>query len=310
MQRPVRELSPGAKIMFGVLMYEARRKDYCQPKLKALAHTLGVSVDSARRYLRELEHVALIETEPTTTSKGRTAENKIFFLAHRWMKADKLRTPATLPVEPSRQRINLHRHSHGAFLPFWLVGRRETSAGCKLAYARLNQYAGANGSCHPSNDEMAFELGVSTGSVSLYLQTLTSEGLIEIEPTKNSNGGTGRNRIYFLAHAWLPTVWRGGQNLQETFQETLPGTHPQNVQGTPPQNLQGSIYGSNQNQKKKNQKGGNQSGKMSPPQNEADAFSLCRPYGLPECFVTEKFHYLQDNRWKDRYGTEIENFLG
>jgi hypothetical protein len=87
----------------------------------------------------------------------------------------------------------------GAFVPNWLLRRKEVTPGAKLCYARLCQFSGENNKCHPRQETLAAELGISARSVGDYLRELRHHGLLESE-----RPGLGRaNRYFFLDHAWI-----------------------------------------------------------------------------------------------------------
>ena len=87
---------------------------------------------------------------------------------------------------------------HGAFVPNWLLCRPEVSAGAKLCFARLGQYAGQDGSCFPNIESLAEELGTSRRQADRYLSELKEHRLIGCD-----RPGLGRtNRYAFLWHEW------------------------------------------------------------------------------------------------------------
>ena len=94
-------------------------------------------------------------------------------------------------------RFNPWKIFNGAFLPNWLLCRTEVSPGAKLAYARLMQFAGRKGKCHPKQASIADELGVSSRQVRDYLAELEQHGLIESERH-------WKLRHYFFTwHPWI-----------------------------------------------------------------------------------------------------------
>ena len=96
-----------------------------------------------------------------------------------------------------RKHINPYKLFFGAFIPNWLLQRAEVSAGGKLCYARLCQYAGNKGYCYPKHENIAKEIGVSHRSVINYLEELISHALIEIKREKHNN------LYHFLWHDWM-----------------------------------------------------------------------------------------------------------
>lgn len=96
-------------------------------------------------------------------------------------------------------RFNPYMLFVGSFVPNWLLQRSEVSAGAKLAYARIAQYAGRDGDAHPKLTTLAEELGVSGRMVQNYIAELERYDLIETERP----GLQQPNRYYFLRHAWM-----------------------------------------------------------------------------------------------------------
>jgi len=68
---------------------------------------------------------------------------------------------------------------YGAFVPNWLMQRKELSPGSKLLYGRLSQYAGEDGHCYPGQALLAQELGVSVRQIYTYTQELILHKLVE-----------------------------------------------------------------------------------------------------------------------------------
>ncbi len=95
--------------------------------------------------------------------------------------------------------INLYKRFIGSFMPNWLLKRTEISAGAKLCYARLIQFAGKDGKCYPSQDTLGKEIGVSARSVRDYLKKLEEHELIVIV----RQGINKPNNYYFLRHKWI-----------------------------------------------------------------------------------------------------------
>ena len=95
--------------------------------------------------------------------------------------------------------INPYKMFSSSMIPNWLLERKEISAGAKLCYARLAQYAGKNGECFPLQKTLAQELGVSPRTVRDYISELVVQGLIVSQQT----GLTKPNRYFFLKHPWM-----------------------------------------------------------------------------------------------------------
>ena len=68
-------LSPGAVVVYGYLMRQEDRKTYqCLASYRTIGEAVGMSVNTVRKYVTELEDRCLIRTERTTvtTWDGRT----------------------------------------------------------------------------------------------------------------------------------------------------------------------------------------------------------------------------------------------
>ena len=116
--------------------------------------------------------------------------------------------------------INPWRMFIGAFIPNWLLDRREVSLGAKLVYARLCQYAGRNGQAWPRQDLLAQEIGLKRRQVIRYLKELREHRLIEVTQI-----GLGRTNVYrFLAHEWMDDGSQGSvrSDTREVSELTLP----------------------------------------------------------------------------------------
>jgi len=100
---------------------------------------------------------------------------------------------------PARRRINPWKLFVGAFIPNWLLSRREISAGAKLCYARLAQYSGVNAVAYPKQSTLSGELGVDERTARRYLSELEEFSLIETE----QRGLTESNEYFFLDHPWM-----------------------------------------------------------------------------------------------------------
>jgi len=97
------------------------------------------------------------------------------------------------------QIINPYKLFTGAFIPNWLLERKEVSPSAKLCYARLCQYAGRGGECYPKQKTLAEELGVSRRQVIRYLEELKALNLIATEQL----GSQSSNKYIFLWHPWM-----------------------------------------------------------------------------------------------------------
>lgn len=112
------------------------------------------------------------------------------------------------------RRINPFKLFTGSFIPNWLLKRKEISPGAKLVYARLCQYAGADGFCYPGQKSIAVEVGLASEEevkehkefqcrqgrqIRRFLKELEANRLIEVERV----GKKCSNRYYFLWHGWM-----------------------------------------------------------------------------------------------------------
>jgi len=83
-------------------------------------------------------------------------------------------------------------------VPNWLLHRPEVSPGAKLAYARLKQYGGRNGTAWPSLTTLGREVGVSRRQAKRYVAELRALKLI----TSARTGEHASNSYRLLAHPW------------------------------------------------------------------------------------------------------------
>src|ERR1700728_1046705 len=99
-----------------------------------------------------------------------------------------------------KKYVNPYNNSPGAYLPNWMMRRKEMSPGHKLCYARLTQYAGRNGIAFPKQETLAHELGVSVRQARRYLEELESNfNLLE----SVQRGKRTSNEYHFLHHRWM-----------------------------------------------------------------------------------------------------------
>ena len=95
------------------------------------------------------------------------------------------------------QPFNPYRLFHGIFIPEALVRCVVVSPGAKIAYGRLVRYAGEDGACHPRQETLAREIGVSDRQVRSYLQELTGHQFLKVI----RKGLRAPNEYVFLWHA-------------------------------------------------------------------------------------------------------------
>ena len=75
-------LSAGELAVYAYLMYcEDRKSHKCWPSYKTIGIAVGMSENTVRKYVRELECKTLILTEPTTyeSVSGQTRNGNLFF---------------------------------------------------------------------------------------------------------------------------------------------------------------------------------------------------------------------------------------
>jgi len=94
----------------------------------------------------------------------------------------------------------------GAFIPNALLKYPGISAGAKLLYARLLQYADDYGCAWPSQDTLANELGITKQQIINNLNQLEKHKLIEREKATGKDVLSHRTcRYYFLKHSLFST---------------------------------------------------------------------------------------------------------
>ena len=95
-------------------------------------------------------------------------------------------------------RINPHRKFVGIFIPNCLVESKIISAGAKITYGRLAQYAGRDGFCFPKQNTLAEALGVSKPTILKYLVELENVALVEVTKPKGVDRRNNRSCVYFF----------------------------------------------------------------------------------------------------------------
>ena len=76
-----REISQGAKLLYGRLIRYAGKNGQCNPKIETISDEVGVSRRMAVDYINELRNHGLIDT--SRTGKGKA--NDYFFVFHQWI---------------------------------------------------------------------------------------------------------------------------------------------------------------------------------------------------------------------------------
>jgi len=77
-----KEVSPGAKLVYTMLLYYAREEDECFPGQERLAEDMGATDRSVRKWLNELEQAKYITAKQR--GQGRTNIYTIHFKASFW----------------------------------------------------------------------------------------------------------------------------------------------------------------------------------------------------------------------------------
>lgn len=98
------------------------------------------------------------------------------------------------------QAYNPYRQFVGAWIPNWLLRRKEVSDYAKLVFARLCQYAGESGRCVPHQKTIATETGKTERTVQRAIEELVKVGLIQVERQEEGRKG---NRYFFIWHKWI-----------------------------------------------------------------------------------------------------------
>ena len=75
-----KEISTGAKLLYGRLLLFIGQNLFCFPSQHKLAEELGISIRTVNRYIKELKKYKLIEVE----QKGRKKTAKFYVLSHEW----------------------------------------------------------------------------------------------------------------------------------------------------------------------------------------------------------------------------------
>lgn len=98
-------------------------------------------------------------------------------------------------------RFNPSQIFIGSFIPNVLMRFTGLSDGAKLAWARLNQYAGHDGICYPALATLAKELGKSKRQVQRVLNELEEKGFIDRDaPDQEAKGRRETTHYYFTWH--------------------------------------------------------------------------------------------------------------
>ena len=107
--------------------------------------------------------------------------------------------------EDGKKCYNPYRQFVGAFIPTWLLSRKELSFGAKVVFGILTKAAGANGEAFIGREKIASDLSITSRTVQKYLNELYAHELILAHARSHSGGdGTGgTNKYIFLDHPWI-----------------------------------------------------------------------------------------------------------
>lgn len=97
-------------------------------------------------------------------------------------------------------RFNPWHQFVGSFIPNCLMSYTGLSLGAKLLWARLAQYAGQDGACYPSQQRLAFDLGLSVRQIRRLISELSTKGFLEKEAPAYKDQIQGKTVKYFFLH--------------------------------------------------------------------------------------------------------------
>ena len=97
-------------------------------------------------------------------------------------------------------RMNPYKQFTGAWLPNWLLERKELTLGAKITYSRLAQYAGEDGRAYPKVASLADAMGVERKQAQRYLSELIKYRLVEAEHHAEDSRPSD---YFFLEHEWM-----------------------------------------------------------------------------------------------------------
>lgn len=142
------------------------------------------------------------------------------------------------------ESFNPHGLFVGGFIPNCIMRYPGLSPMAKLTWARLQQFAGANGDCFPSYTTIGEELGISRRHAERAVKELVDKGFIRrISPSPRERGAKKTTRYEFLWHSCFATatlrntrdesVHSGnsdlGTDLSPTSDESVPSTRDGSV---------------------------------------------------------------------------------
>lgn len=111
---------------------------------------------------------------------------------------------STLPdsfddFELSEDTINPWKQFHGAWIPLWLLEKKEISSDAKITYALIAKMAGEKGYCWPTQETLSVQSGMARTRALRALNELRHVKLI-----KSVRRGLQKSNLYFfLKHDWM-----------------------------------------------------------------------------------------------------------
>lgn len=115
--------------------------------------------------------------------------------------------------------FSIYHHLAGVFTPFWLLSRRELSAGAKLTYCTLALQANAKSQAQLNFPLLCATLGENEGQVARHLSELEERGLIE---SLRGNANSEDVRLFFPPHQWMNSANLAPENLSSSPATNIP----------------------------------------------------------------------------------------
>lgn len=197
-------------------------------------------------------------------------------------------------ADATPRRINPWRLFTGAMIPNWLLCRSEVSAGAKLCYARLAQFAGRDGLCFPKQATLAGELGISDRTVRNHLRELEEFQLLEVDQP----GLKKPNSYAFLAHSWMDSA---------TPPDRQGCSGPDRKSSSAPDWQESSGPIGEENQKEENQRDTHTAGSFVGP-TLAEVEASAAMHGIQPEAARTFFHEAEAVGWVSRHGHPIRNW--
>lgn len=99
----------------------------------------------------------------------------------------------------SKEYFNPYRMSYGVFIPNYIMDAEDLSSTEKILYGLLVSYAGKNGICYPSHEELSNKMNLSVRHVGDAIRGLEKKDYIEaIRPTGKQRLMHFRNNYRFI----------------------------------------------------------------------------------------------------------------